>query len=181
MVHDWGGLIGLRWACEHPDAVWALVISNTGFFADGRWHGLARALRTPGEGEQFVDNMTQPLLAAALREQSPSMTDEAIGEYWKAFGDDDRRRAQLELYRSGDFEKLRPYEGKLADLAVPTLILWGANDPFAPPGGAQRFHREIPGSQLVLFEDAGHFVFADRPVEAAQAVRRFLDEASSGP
>src|SRR5829696_4767793 len=32
VVHDWGGLIGLRWACEHPDAVEALVISSTGFF-----------------------------------------------------------------------------------------------------------------------------------------------------
>ena len=43
-VHDWGGLIGLRWACEHPDAVGALVISATGFFADGKWHGMAQAM-----------------------------------------------------------------------------------------------------------------------------------------
>ena len=27
--HDWGGLIGLRWACDHPDAVWAVVASAT--------------------------------------------------------------------------------------------------------------------------------------------------------
>ena len=33
-VHDTGGLIGLRWACEHPDAVAGLVITNTGFFPD---------------------------------------------------------------------------------------------------------------------------------------------------
>src|SRR5688500_10073988 len=32
--HDWGGLIGLRWACDHPDAVWAIVASDTGFFPD---------------------------------------------------------------------------------------------------------------------------------------------------
>jgi haloalkane dehalogenase len=38
-VHDWGGLIGLRWACDHPGATSALVVSNTGFFPDGRWHG----------------------------------------------------------------------------------------------------------------------------------------------
>jgi haloalkane dehalogenase len=41
-VHDWGGLIGLRWACDHPDAVTALLITDTGFFPDGRWHGMAR-------------------------------------------------------------------------------------------------------------------------------------------
>src|SRR6201995_2495386 len=49
VVHDWGGLIGLRWACDHPDLVRAMVISNTGFFADGKWHGMADALRTPGQ------------------------------------------------------------------------------------------------------------------------------------
>src|SRR5215208_4713435 len=50
--HDWGGLIGLRWACDHPDAVWAVVASDTGFFPDGRWHGMAEAMRTPGQGEE---------------------------------------------------------------------------------------------------------------------------------
>ena len=59
VLHDWGGLIGLRWACEHPDAVAALVVSNTGFFADGKWHGMARAMRTPGEGEELVRAITK--------------------------------------------------------------------------------------------------------------------------
>ena len=57
VVHDWGGLIGLRWACEQPAAVQALVISSTGFFPDGKWHGMAKALRTPGEGEALVDGL----------------------------------------------------------------------------------------------------------------------------
>ena len=47
VVHDWGGLIGLRWACDHPDRVKALVISSSGFFSDGKWHGMAEGLRTP--------------------------------------------------------------------------------------------------------------------------------------
>ena len=37
LVHDTGGLIGLRWACDHPDAVAGLVITNTGFFPDLEW------------------------------------------------------------------------------------------------------------------------------------------------
>ncbi len=45
VMHDWGALIGLRWACEHPGAVRALVISSSGFFPDGKWHGMARGLR----------------------------------------------------------------------------------------------------------------------------------------
>ena len=38
VVHDWGALIGLRWACERGYAVRALAIMGSGFFPDGRWH-----------------------------------------------------------------------------------------------------------------------------------------------
>ena len=47
VTHDWGVMIGLRWACDDPTAVRALVISDGGFFADRRWHDLAKAMRTP--------------------------------------------------------------------------------------------------------------------------------------
>jgi haloalkane dehalogenase len=51
--HDWGGLIGLRWAVDERIPVSALILSNTGFFSDTQWHELGRALRAPGQGEQF--------------------------------------------------------------------------------------------------------------------------------
>ena len=174
VVHDWGGLIGLRWACEHADGVRALVISDTGFFPDGQWHGLAQGLRTPGTGEALLENMTKDAFAAVLRQSAAGIDDAAIDEYWKAFEDEERRRGQLDLYRSGDFEKLEPYQGRLAELGVPTLILWGAKDEFAPVAGAHRFSKEIPGSELTVLDGAGHFVFEDAPDEAAAAVAGFL-------
>src|SRR5687767_2790852 len=115
-VHDWGGLIGLRWACDHPGAVSALFITDTGFFADGRWHGMAKMLRTEGEGEQLVANVNRELLAMALRQVSPGLSDDALDEFWKAFADDQRRQSHLDLYRSGDFSKLEAYDGRLAAL-----------------------------------------------------------------
>ena len=84
--------------------------------------------------------------------------------------------AHLEQYRSGDFEKLEPYQGKLAELGVPTLLLWGGDDDFAPVAGAHRFQKEIPGSELVVIEGAGHFVFQDEPERAAEAVGAFLGD-----
>jgi pimeloyl-ACP methyl ester carboxylesterase len=174
VVHDWGGLIGLRWACDHPEAVGALVISDTGFFADGKWHGLATAMRTEGQGEELVAQMTEEGLAAALRSVSPGVSDEAVADYFKAFGDEDRRRGQLELYRSGDFSKLASYEGRLAALHLPTLLLWGENDPFAPVAGAHRFAQEIPGSQLVVLDGTGHFVWDEAPERTAEALAGFL-------
>ena len=76
-----------------------------------------------------------------MRQISPALPDDAVDEYLKAFADADRRRSQLELYRSGDFSKLEPYRGKLAALGVPTLILWGERDEFAPVAGAHRFQQ----------------------------------------
>jgi haloalkane dehalogenase len=174
VVHDWGGLIGLRWACDHPEAVDALVISNTGFFADGQWHGLAQAMRTPETGEEMMDGTTKEALAASLRQSSPGMGDDAIDEYWKGFADGTRRRGHLELYRSGDFEKLEPYKGRLGALGVPALILWGARDEFAPVAGAHRFKRELADAELIVIEEASHFVFQDEPERTAEAVTRFL-------
>ena len=177
LVHDWGGLIGLRWACDHPGAVSALVISDSGFFPDGRWHGMAKALRTPGEGEQFLANVNRDLLAMALRQISAALPDDAIDEYWKAYGDDERRQSQLDLYRSGDFEKLEAYRGGLTVLDVPTLLLWGGRDEFAPVAGAYRFKKEIPDAKLVVLEDASHYVMEDDPRRFAAEVASFLSAA----
>ena len=86
-----------------------------------------------------------------------------------------RRRGHLELYRSGDFEKLAPYEGRLAALGLPTLIVWGAEDRFASVKMAHRFHEEIAGSELEILPAAGHFVWEDEPAGASAALVAFLD------
>ena len=75
-----------------------------------------------------------------------------------------------------DFEKLEPYQGGLGELAVPTLLLWGAEDEFAPPASARRFEREIPGATLVVIEGAGHFVFDQQPERCASELVAFLTD-----
>jgi haloalkane dehalogenase len=73
-----------------------------------------------------------------------------------------------------DFEKLAPYEGKLGELGVPTLLLWGADDQFARIASAHRFAKEIPGAELVALEGAGHFVFDQEPGATTARVVEFL-------
>ena len=173
VVHDWGGLIGLRWACEHPDLIRGMVISNTGFFPDGKWHGMAQALRTPGQGEQLVDALDRDGFAAMLRTVSPNLDDRSVDEYFKAYASEERRRGQLELYRSGEFSELEGYD--LRSVGAPALILWGEDDPFAPVAGAHRFDRELDDTSLVVVEGARHFVFDDEPARCSQAVVAFLE------
>ncbi len=69
-VHDTGGLIGLRWACDHPDAVCGLIVSNTGFFPDIEWAEIAKTMRTPIQGEALVDSLSREGFATPTKESS---------------------------------------------------------------------------------------------------------------
>ena len=173
VVHDWGGLIGLRWACEHPEQVAALVLMSTGFFADGKWHGMARAMRS-GDADELFEQLDRAAFGELLRQAEPGADERAVDEYFKGFATPEQRRAGLALYRSGDFEKLAGHEGALAAMDVPTLILWGTKDEYAPVAGAHRFQREIPHAELVVLEDAGHFLMEDQPERVAGEIGRFL-------
>ena len=173
VVHDWGGFIGLAWACEHPELVSALVISNTGFFSDGRWHGMAEAMRGE-QGEALIAALDRDGFAALLRTDDAGFSDEDIAAYWRPFETGRAREATLEFYRSMDMEKLAPYDGRLGELGVPTLLLWGAEDKFAPIGGAHRFAKQIPDARLVALEGAGHFVYDQERGSTVAEIAAFL-------
>jgi haloalkane dehalogenase len=180
VVHDWGGFVGLAWACDHPDQVSALVISDTGFFSDGRWHGMAEAIRGE-QGEALVSALDRDGFAALLRADGAPLGDADVDAYWRPFAEGRGRQATLEFYRSMDFAKLEPYEGRLAELGVPTLLLWGAEDEFAPIGGAHRLAKQIPGAKLVAIEGAGHFVYDQERGATTAAVAEFLADAQERP
>src|ERR1700761_6082887 len=71
VTHDWGVLIGLRWACDHPASVTALVTPVVppagGFSPARRWHDLANVMRTAGDGERLVRSYEREPFGQALR------------------------------------------------------------------------------------------------------------------
>ena len=150
-VHDWGGFIGLAWACSNPDRVDALVVSNTGFFADGKWHGMAKLLRSE-QGEEIIGALDRDGFAALMNSAGEVFDAADLDAYWGPFSAEAEgrgQRATLEFYRSMDMDKLEPWQGKLAEIGAPALLVWGADDRFAPLAGAKRFEPEIPGARLV--------------------------------
>jgi len=177
VLHDTGGLIGLRWACDHPGTVGGLVLTNTGFFPDHDWMEIAETMRTPVQGEALVDSLSREGFGTLLKTASDSFDEHALDEYWKAFTSPEGRRGMLELYRSFDLDELKPYQPKLAALDVPTLILWGKQDEFLPVDYASRFAEKIPRSKVVMLEEVRHFLFEDEPERCAEEVLGFLEEA----
>jgi pimeloyl-ACP methyl ester carboxylesterase len=127
-----------------------------------------------GDVDQLIEGMDREGFAGLMEQAAPAAGAEAIDEYWKGFATIERRRAGLALYRSGDFEKLARYEGCLAQLEVPTLLLWGEKDDYAPVASAHRFKREIPHAELVILDGAQHFIMEDQPEAVAFELRRFL-------
>ena len=56
----------------------------------------------------------------------------------------------------------------------PLLAIWGKNDPFFIPAGAEAFRRDIPGAQIKIL-DTGHFALETHVVEIAAAMKEFFD------
>ncbi len=102
-------------------------------------------MRTPGQGEELMAGMTREGFAGDARLRCHAWARTRSHASWKAYDGDERRAAHLALYRSGDFEKLEPYAGRLAALGVPALLIWGADDPMAPVKSGRVLRDELPG------------------------------------
>src|SRR5262249_55241734 len=87
-------------------------------------------------------------------------------------------RSMLTAFASADLRAVLP------TIAVPALLIYGAQDARAPRPVAQALHAAIPGSRLILVPAAGHDVNLETPQEYNAAVRAFLPavgEASRAP
>lgn len=58
----------------------------------------------------------------------------------------------------------------------PLLAIWGKNDPFFIPAGAEAYRRDIPNAKVQLL-DTGHFALETHVVETAQAIHDFLEQS----
>lgn len=67
-----------------------------------------------------------------------------------------------------------PGAARIAKLRLPVLILWGGRDRLIPLEDARRFHEDIAGSELVVFDELGHVPHEEDPARTVAAVKRFL-------
>ena len=64
---------------------------------------------------------------------------------------------------------------------IPTLIVWGARDRIIPVHHAAATHDAVPGSRLVVFDDAGHFPHADDPERFTTVLQDFVTSTEPAP
>jgi pimeloyl-ACP methyl ester carboxylesterase len=174
-----GGAIAWRAALAHPARVEKLILVDAGGYPPHPssvplGFRLARLARLPIIGFLMEHILPRSLVAQGFRNvygDPGKVTDEQIERSVELTLRAGNRRALIERAkqrRSGIFAE------RIRELTLPTLILWGGRDRLIPPDDAERFHNEIAGSELVIFEDLGHAPEEEDPARSVAAVKQFL-------
>ena len=165
VVHDWGGVAVVA-AQRRPERVERLVVMNTvPLNGDYRWHWIGRLWRRRGVGEAFNATTSKSGIRQLLRLSRPGhkpMPEPMIDEIWSSW-DKGMGRAVLGLYRSADPEELAAAGADVGRLTCPALVLWGTEDPYIGVDQGRRYAEALPNAELELVEDAGHWLWIDRP------------------
>jgi pimeloyl-ACP methyl ester carboxylesterase len=153
----------LRWASHHPENLLSLIISDT-IYTDQVWHSFAKLLRTPNVGEKVINNISiRENWNSSMKQIMPGVEDDVLEDFYELLKTEDSRSVDLELYRSGDLEKLEPYRGKLRNIKRVTII-WGENDPYIPSDYASHLKdTEFPNAHVFVIPNIGHFVQIEAP------------------
>ncbi len=175
VVHDWGA-VGLALAGHRPERVQRLVLIDAVPFLPGyRWHGIARAWRTPVVGELLMGATTRTVLRLLARAATPrpgALPAAHLDDVWHSF-DHGTQRAILRLHRSAPTDVLERAGASLDAFRGPALVLWGAHDPYVHPDFADAYGARLRGATVEHVAEAGHWPWLDQP-ELVERVGAFL-------
>jgi pimeloyl-ACP methyl ester carboxylesterase len=182
-VFDYGAPTGFRLAVRHPDRITAIISQNGNAYDEGLsdgWNPIRaywqdaspanrEALRAFLKPETTVWQYTHGVPDATKVSPDGYSLDNF---YLSRPGADE---LQLDLF--GDYQSnvaLYPtFQQYFRTYKPPLLAVWGKNDPFFLPAGAESFKRDIPDA-VVRFFDTGHFALETHAAEIAAAIRDFL-------
>ncbi len=169
-----GGGVAWTYAARHPERVTKLILIDALAYPQESPLKLpAKIADIPVIGDVLMYVAPRPMIADSVRSVygDPSKVDDAlIDRYRDLLRHEGNREAMLIRLRRPD--KFDPEV--LKTLTIPVLILWGGRDSWIPVATAFRLHGDIDGSELQIFEKAGHVPMEEIPDETAAAARAFL-------
>jgi pimeloyl-ACP methyl ester carboxylesterase len=167
-----GGYILFEFWRRHRARVTALGLCNTKATADSTE---AQALRLQSANdvlergtEPFFQSMLPRLLGQSTRETRPDLVEGALRMMRKMSAEDAAQVQRGMAQRPDSLEILKT-------IVLPTLLITGEEDVLTGLNDAESMRRRIPGSQLRVIPKAGHYSPWERPREATQLLRQFLD------
>ncbi len=182
-VFDYGAPTGFRIAAKHPDRITAIISQNGNAYEEGLsdgWNPIRAYWREPSPANREAlraflspDTTRWQYTHGVSDGTTVSPDGQSLDNFYLARPGADE--VQLDLL--GDYKSnvaLYPtFQTYFRTHKPPFLAVWGKNDPFFLPPGAEAFKRDIPGA-VVRFLDTGHFALETHASEIAAAIRDFL-------
>lgn len=181
-IFDYGAPTGLRLAMAHPERVSAIISQNGNAYIEGlseAWGPWQAYWRDPTDAnrEACRASLSDAAIRAQYTEGAPSGLISPDGYTLDQFymHRPDAEEIQLDLvlsYRTN--VALYPaFQAYFRAHQPPVLAVWGKNDGFFLPAGAQAYQRDLPDAEVHLL-DTGHFALETHHQEIAAHIRRFL-------
>jgi pimeloyl-ACP methyl ester carboxylesterase len=183
--HSLGGGVAMQFAYQFPERCERLVLVASG--GVGRTvHPMLRMAAAPG-AEVVLPIATAPPVRWAVRrsiglmKRAPFLSlgndTEYIVDRYDGLSSARSRSAFLRTLRAGvDFrgQVVTMLDRCYLAAGLPTMIVWGSDDPVIPVRHAIVAHSKMPGSRLELFERSGHFPHHDDPARFVTVVKDFV-------
>src|SRR5262252_8237303 len=183
-VFDYGAPVGLRLALAHPERVTAIVSQNGNAYEEGLsqgWNPIQKYWKEPtAENRTALREFLKP---EATRLQYvfgvPDGTQVAPESYTLdsallARPGNDEIQLDLFLDYASNVALYPQFQEYFRTKRPSLLAVWGKNDPFFLPPGAEAFKRDIPNAE-VHFLDTGHFALETHHREIGDTIRKFLN------
>ena len=187
VVHDWGGMIGMAWAVQHPDRIARLVVMNTAAFPLPTSQNLPASLalaRTPGIGALLVRGANAFSWGAVRYCVTRRPMSKAVAAGYVEPYDSWAHRIAVHRFVQDipleENDRAYPVVKETADALVllvgkPMLICWGLKDFVFGHQFLDEWLCRFPGADVQRFEDCGHYILEDAGDEIIPLVRRFVD------
>jgi pimeloyl-ACP methyl ester carboxylesterase len=184
-VFDYGAPTGFRLAMEHPERVTAIVSQNGNAYEEGlgeAWAPIRKYWAEPTAENRDILRKSV-LTAGGTRWQytygvrdPESVPPESYTLDTALLERPGNKEIQLDLFLDyASNVKLYPkFQEYFRKSKPPLLAIWGKNDPFFIPAGAEAFRKDLPNAQ-VQFLETGHFAIETHVVEIAAAMKEFLN------
>lgn len=182
VANDFGGSISLSYVLDHPDNVNRIILFNTWMRSlkdDKHYSGPAKIVQS-WLGKFLYLQMNAPvnMIMPQAYGDRKNLSAEAHRHYKAALPRGKRTAAYafgFELTNASDWWQ-GLWERVHTISANRFLFFWGMKDKFVPPFELENWKSKLPGSQYILFEDAGHFVQEEKPEEMSKAIEEFISD-----
>src|SRR5258708_7069860 len=182
-VFDYGAPVGLRLAVAHPERITAIISQNGNAYLEGLsqgWNPIQKYWKAPTpENRAALRDFLKPEATKWQYVHGVQDGSQVAPESYEldsallARPGNDEIQLDLFLYYASNVALYPKFHEYLRTKQPPLLAVWGKNDPFFLPPGAEAFKRDNPSAE-VHFYNTGHFALETHAQEIASAIRDFL-------